>query len=76
MATKAAHLSVQSTLRIKPRPDQEEDLNPFRIAMHQFDLAAEKLSGDGHRDRLHTLAGVNLSPWKRDRRHLYALAAG
>src|SRR5438270_122979 len=46
MATKAAHLSVQSTLRIKPRPDQEEDLNPFRIAMHQFDLAAEKLGLD------------------------------
>ena len=46
MATKAAPAKFTVHSSAKAQPQLEEDLNPFRIAMAQFDLAAEKLGLD------------------------------
>lgn len=46
MATKAAPAKFAVHTNVKAQQQLEEDLNPFRIAMAQFDAAAEKLGLD------------------------------
>ena len=47
MATRSANSkSAAAAAKAKPATEVKEDLNPFRIAMNQFDRAAKRLKLD------------------------------